>query len=309
MWKLHKSLTAACCPALAAQSYSELSARYSMKDCFACCLHLLVITTGCLRNILTLCFGVFLVSLSVMELYEFKGWVNISPIPPCAPPVCHSPLTLTRLVSRGQVTEQFGDVSELQEGMAKIYSTSFRGKAAGMVHGGMRPKMVCRQLSISRSQLYVWSKREKLGQGLASQPGCGRKSTLHPVVKRVIKMATGKRHQSTRKLLRRLTNAGYKVSFTTVHPYLRENLGMKPLKLKKSPKLTEKQRADRLKFARDRKKTGQWKTGSGSCGRTSRRTSCTTRQTDKTTTCGWPAAQTCRPSPPSNTLRRCMSGE
>ena len=112
--------------------------------------------------------------------------------------------------------------------------------------------MVCRQLNISRSQLYLWLKREKLGQGLASQPGRGRKSTLHPVVKRIIKMATGKRHQSTRKLSRRLTNAGYKASHATVHSYLRENLGMRPLKLKKSPKLTEKQRADRLKFARER---------------------------------------------------------
>ena len=117
--------------------------------------------------------------------------------------------------------------------MAKNFSTSFRGKAVGMVHGRMRPKMVCRQLSISRSHLYLWLKREKLGQGLASQPGRGRKSTLHPVVKRVIKMATGKRHQSTRKLSRRLTNAGYKVSPATVHRYLRENLGMRPLKLKK----------------------------------------------------------------------------
>ena len=74
------------------------------------------------------------------------------------------------------------------------------------------------------------------------------------MVKRVTKMVTGKRHQSTRKLSRRLTNAGYKVSLATVHRYLRENLGMRPLKLKKSPKLTEKQRADRLKFGRERKK-------------------------------------------------------
>ena len=93
-----------------------------------------------------------------MELYEFKGWVNTSLRPPCATPVCHSPLTLTRPVSRGQVNEQFVGVSERQKGMAKNYSTSFRGKAVGMVHGGMRPKMVCRQLSISRSQLYVWLK-------------------------------------------------------------------------------------------------------------------------------------------------------
>ena len=109
--------------------------------------------TGCIRNIRILCFLVFLLSLSVMELHEFKDWINTNLRPPCVSPVCHSPLTLARSLSRGQVIEQFVGVSERQEGMAKNYSTSFREKAVGTVYGGMRPKMVCRQLNISRSQL------------------------------------------------------------------------------------------------------------------------------------------------------------
>ena len=48
--------------------------------------------------------------------------------------------------------------------MPKEYSVSFRSKAVGMVHGGMSPKRVCEQLSIGRSQLFIWRKREKLGQ-------------------------------------------------------------------------------------------------------------------------------------------------
>ena len=111
--------------------------------------------------------------------------------------------------------------------------------------------MVCQQLGISRSQLHVWLKRDKLGLGLQTQPGRGRKTALHPVAKRVIRMATEKRHQSTRKLARRLTKAGYKTSHMMIHRYLRNNLAMRPFKLKRTPKLTEKQRAHRLKFARE----------------------------------------------------------
>ena len=186
-------------------------------------------------------------------MLEFKSSINPNPRPPCTSPACPLALTLTRPASRVRVTERLVCASERQEGMAKNYSAAFRGRAVRMVRGGMRPTNVSKQLSISRTQLYLWLKRDKLGQGLASQPGRGRKSTVHPVAKRVIKMATGKRHQSTRKLSRRLTKAGYKVSHTTVHRYLRENLGMKPLKLRKSPKLTEKQRVHRLKFARERR--------------------------------------------------------
>lgn len=137
--------------------------------------------------------------------------------------------------------------------MSKEYSVSFRSKAVGMVHGGMSPKRVCQQLNIGRSQLFVWLKREKLGQGLSSKPGRGRKPTIHPVAKRVIAMATGKRHQSTRKLSQRLTRHGYTISRSTVHRYLRTTLGMKPFRLSRRPKLTERQREHRLRFAKDHK--------------------------------------------------------
>ena len=85
-----------------------------------------------------------------------------------------------------------------------------------MVHGGMSQKMVCRQLGISRSQLHVWLKRDRQGLGLQTKPGRGRKTELHQVAKRVIKMAAQRLHQSTRKLARRLTKAGYKTSHMMV---------------------------------------------------------------------------------------------
>ena len=137
--------------------------------------------------------------------------------------------------------------------MGKEYSVEFRGKAVGMVLAGMDRKHVCKRLVISRTQLYVWLKREKTGEGLKSKASRGRKPSVHPVAKRVIAMSVTKRRQSTRKLAKRLTRAGYPISHTTVRTYLRTNLNVKPYKLSKRPKLTEKQRNYRLKFAKERK--------------------------------------------------------
>ena len=103
------------------------------------------------------------------------------------------------------------------------YSGSFRNKAIGMAHGGMSSKRVCQQLNIFRSQLLVWLRRVKLGQGLGNQPGQSRKSTIHPVAKTLAGMAAGKRYQSTRKLSQRLTRYGYNISRSNVHCYLRKH--------------------------------------------------------------------------------------
>ena len=61
--------------------------------------------------------------------------------------------------------------------------------------------VVCKRLGISRTQLYVWLKREKAGEGLKSEAGRGRKPSVHPVAKRVVAMSVTKRRQSTRKLV------------------------------------------------------------------------------------------------------------
>ena len=138
--------------------------------------------------------------------------------------------------------------------MGKEFNVEFRGKVDGMVLDGIDRKHVCKCLGISHTQLYVWLKREKTGESLKSKAGRGRKPSVHPVAKRVIAMSVTKRRQSTRKLAKRLTRAGYPNSHTTVRTYLRQNLNAKPYKLSKRPKLTEKQRNYRLKFAKERKK-------------------------------------------------------
>ena len=62
-----------------------------------------------------------------------------------------------------------------------------------------------------------------------------------------------KKRQSTRKLAARLTAAGHPVSKSTVHQYLVRDLGCKAFVQQKIPKITEKQRKDRLKFCMDRR--------------------------------------------------------
>ena len=137
--------------------------------------------------------------------------------------------------------------------MAKWYIPELRNRAVGMVVAGKKQHIVCKQVGVTPSQLSRWVARARAGKSLLNQPGRGRKSEMHPVAKRVIAMAANKRHQSTRKLASRLSRAGYKTSKSSVHRYLRENLGLQSFKMVKRPKLTPKQRKDRLKFAKEHK--------------------------------------------------------
>ena len=124
--------------------------------------------------------------------------------------------------------------------MGKEYSPGFRNRAVGMVFAGQSLKSACSQLNISRTQLCNWVKRARAGDNLLNKPGCGRKPSLHPVAKRVIAMAATKRHQSTRKLAKRLTAAGYRTSKSSVHRYFRKNLGLHAFKTAENAKIDRK---------------------------------------------------------------------
>ena len=54
---------------------------------------------------------------------------------------------------------------------------------------------------------------------------------------------------------------GYSISYSTVYRYLRNTLNTKPYKRQRQPKLTEKQRENRLKFCKARQNwtTEEWK--------------------------------------------------
>ena len=76
---------------------------------------------------------------------------------------------------------------------------------------------------------------------------------LSRVAKIVLAKAVLKRRQSTRKLAKKLTEKGHPVSKTTVHNYMAKCLGLKPLNLRRQPKLAEAQKRKRLVFAREQK--------------------------------------------------------
>ena len=114
------------------------------------------------------------------------------------------------------------------------YTPGFCNRAEGMSFAGQPQNSACKQLDISRTQIYQWLKRAKVGDYLVNKPGRDPEPSLHPVAKRVIAMAANKRHQSTQKLIHRPTRTGYITSNSLVHRYLREKYNCGLLSCKKA---------------------------------------------------------------------------
>ena len=131
-------------------------------------------------------------------------------------------------------------------------SNLVRVRAIAMLEAGITQKDVARRLGKTIKTVNNWWRRNKCGESLVDKPRSGRPSSLTRVAKIVISKSVGKRHQSTRKLARRLTARGHKTSKTAIHRYLREKLGLKSYKRPRNPRLTEKQRVHRLKFCKER---------------------------------------------------------
>ena len=128
----------------------------------------------------------------------------------------------------------------------------FRAKAIGMLEAGVTQKQVSQALGKTTRTISNWWRRNKLDQSLSDKPRSGRPLSLTRTAKIVISKSVGKRHQSTRKLAKRLTVRGHPTSKSAVHRYLRENLGLKSYKRPHQPKLTEKQKDHRLNFCKQR---------------------------------------------------------
>ena len=127
-----------------------------------------------------------------------------------------------------------------------------RGHAVGMVLAGSTTREAAKALGVSQSAVAKWMKKHQQGQSVSDKPRSGRPKVLDRVSKIVIAKSLTKKRQSTRKLATRLTAAGHQVSRNTVHMYLVKNLGCKAFVQQKIPKITEKQRKNRLKCCRDR---------------------------------------------------------
>ena len=128
-----------------------------------------------------------------------------------------------------------------------------RGLAVGMVLAGSTTREAAKAFGVSQSAVSKWMKKHQQGQSLSDKPRSGRPKVLDRVSKIVLAKSLTKKRQSTRKLATRLTAAGHQVSRNTVHRYLVKNLGCKAFVQRKIPKITEKQRKDRLKFCTDRR--------------------------------------------------------
>ena len=129
-------------------------------------------------------------------------------------------------------------------------STEVRTRAIGMLEGGLTQKEVASRIGKDIRTIKRWWKRFTSNQSLDHKPCAGRPSLLNPVAKMIIGKSLGKRHQSTRRLSAKLKSKGYSISKSTVHTYLSKSLGVKAIKRPQQPKLTGKQKANKLEFCR-----------------------------------------------------------
>ncbi|XP_043229039.1 uncharacterized protein LOC122385098 [Amphibalanus amphitrite] len=121
--------------------------------------------------------------------------------------------------------------------MAKEYPLSTRYRAVGMVNGGTPQVQVAKELRIEPRTLRRWMALDRKGEALENRAGRGRKTAMSRVAKIVVAKSVTKRHQSTRKLARKLSAKNHPASKSAVHRYLRQCLRLKPLKPRVEPKL------------------------------------------------------------------------
>ena len=141
------------------------------------------------------------------------------------------------------------------------YSLEERSRAIGMLQAGMTQKGVAAQVGVPVLTIQRWWKTFSTVKSVADKPRSGRPSAISTVAKIVMKKTAGKTRQSARKLAKRLTEKGHLVSDRTVRRYWTSTLGLKAYKIRVRPKLTEKQKAHRLRFCQERKEwtVDDWK--------------------------------------------------
>lgn len=133
------------------------------------------------------------------------------------------------------------------------FDIGVRNRAIGMIQAGMSQRDVALKVRASVRAVQRWWQKFKAVGSVADRPRSGRPSSICTVAKIVLKKAVRKRGQSATKVAQRLTRKGYPVSDRTVRRYWKNTLGLKAYKMRVRPKLTEKQRAHRIKFCKERK--------------------------------------------------------
>lgn len=141
-------------------------------------------------------------------------------------------------------------MEKAKSGTASLSESELRAQAVALRNAGKSCQEVAETLMRSTKWVQKWHQRWKRGYNLQDQPRSGRPKVLSARAKDVLRKAKDKRHQSCRRLTRRLKNLGENVSRNTVHRYLTKNLKLKAYKRTKKPRLTELQKKKRLAFAK-----------------------------------------------------------
>ena len=128
----------------------------------------------------------------------------------------------------------------------QIDKLEVRNRAICMLLSGKTQLNIANMLEKDIRTIQRWWSRYQENQML--QHRTGRPKKLDRVSKIVISKSLGKSHKSTRNLAKKLTSMGNPVSKDTVHRYLTKEFSVYPYKRRKCPKLTAKQKDNRVKF-------------------------------------------------------------
>jgi transposase len=127
-------------------------------------------------------------------------------------------------------------------------SEDLRNVVLSKLQNGQGPKAIARDLNgqVSTCTIKRWSKMVSQEGSLVLRvpPGRPRSVRTRTVVQRTKTLLRGKAKKSTRKLARKL-----QISRRSVQRILREDLGRKPYKIVREPRLSDEQKRKRVKFA------------------------------------------------------------
>ena len=127
-------------------------------------------------------------------------------------------------------------------------SEDLRNVVLSKLQNGQGPKAIARDLNgqVSTCTIKRWSKMVSQEGSLVLRvpPGRPRSVRTRTVVQRTKTLLRGKAKKSTRKLARKL-----QISRRSVQRILREDLGRRPYKIVREPRLSDEQKRKRVKFA------------------------------------------------------------
>ena len=114
--------------------------------------------------------------------------------------------------------------------------TNVRNFAMGKLEAGSTQRKVAQELGYDISTIRRWWAKYKYGESLRHRQGTGAPKKLKKIAKIMITKSLEKRHQSIRRLSKRLKTKGVSVSKNIVHWYLTNELKRRPFKDKNNPK-------------------------------------------------------------------------